>query len=150
MMLMASSCEKQEDFPIIPAIEMSEKQIYENPTEIIIKFTDGDGDIGLDESDTEPPYDFDTVNFNKYYYNLLMYYYEKQGDEWVYVELAVPYFYRVPNITPTGQNKTLNGEIKVNLPTLPNNRPDSVRLEIELIDRALHESNLLTTPVFTK
>lgn len=143
------SCKKDKEYPIEPAIEMSSRQVYQSPSKIIISFTDGDGDIGLDQGDTLDPYNYQEDPFNKYHYNLLLYYFEKQGDEWVEVQTAVDYFYRVPNITPTGQNKALNGEIEVDL-TLPITRPDSIRYDIELIDRALHVSNLLTTPVIYK
>lgn len=147
--LLSYSCKKQKEYPIEPIIEMSSRQIYKSPSKIIISFTDGDGDIGLDQGDTIAPYNYVEDPFNKFYYNLLLYYFEKQGDEWVEVETAIDYFYRVPNITPSGQNKALNGEIEVDL-TLPLNRPDSIRYNIELIDRALHESNIITTPVIYK
>lgn len=140
------SCKKDNVYPIEPEIEMSPRQVYQSPTIIIVSFTDGDGDIGFNDGDTLPPYNLDEENFNKFYYNLLLYYFIKEGDEWLEVELAVPYYYRVPYITPSGQNKSLKGEIEVEI-TLPINRPDSIRFDIELIDRALHESNRLTTPV---
>ena len=124
------------------------KQIYQNPSVMVISFTDGDGDIGFNEGDTLPPYNYNSVDFNKYYYNLLLYYYEKNDDVWEEVELIVPYYYRIPYLTPTGQNKSLKGEIEVSI-SLPANRPDSIRFDIELIDRALHSSNILTSPVFT-
>ena len=140
------SCDKDKVFPDTPEITMSQKQVYDNPVKIIIDFTDGDGDIGLNEGDTLPPYDFNEDPFNKFYYNLLLYYYEKNDSIWEEVELAVPYFYRIPVITPRGQNKALNGEIDVDV-ILPFNRPDSIRFEIILIDQALRESNRLQTPV---
>lgn len=139
-------CDKDKVFPDTPVITMSDNQVYHNPVKIIVDFTDGDGDIGLDERDTLPPYDFNEDPFNKYYFNLLLYYYEKNDSIWEEVELPVPYFYRIPVITPRGQNKALNGEIDVDI-SLPFNRPDSIRFEIILIDQALRESNRLQTPV---
>lgn len=147
--LASYSCRKDQEFPIEPQIEMSSRQVYQNPSKIIISFTDGDGDIGLNQGDTLEPFNYIEDPFNKFYYNLLLYYFEKQGEEWVEVPTTIDIFYRVPNITPTGQNKALNGEIEVEL-TLPITRPDSIRFNIELIDRALHESNMLTTPVIYK
>jgi hypothetical protein len=147
------SCQKSKEYPIEPVIEMSSRQALQNPSKIIVSFTDGDGDIGFHESDTMPPYNFiDDGNgnsSNKFYYNLLLIYFEKNDGLWEEIETLVPYSYRVPYITPTGQNKALNGEIEVDV-VLPGNRPDSIRFDIELIDRALHESNRLTTPVFYK
>lgn len=143
--LVVTGCKENVSFPIEPHIQMSDRQVYQNPAKIIVAFTDGDGDIGLNESDTLPPYNYVEDPFNKYYYNLLMYYYIYNNGQWEEYELAVPYFYRIPVITPSGQNKALKGEIEVDV-SLPQNRPDSIRFEIVLIDRALHESNRLVTP----
>ena len=143
------ACRKQDEYPIEPVIEMSDKQVYQNPSVIVISFTDGDGDVGFNEGDTLPPYNYNSVDFNKYYYNLLLYYYEKNDDVWEEVELIVPYYYRIPYLTPSGQNKSLKGEIEVSI-SLPASRPDSIRFDIELIDRALHSSNILTSPVIYK
>ena len=140
------NCDKDKVFSDTPAITMSDNQVYNNPVKIIIDFTDGDGDIGLDEGDTLPPYEFNEDPFNMYYFNLLLYYYEKNDSIWEEVELPVPYFYRIPVITPRGQNKALNGVIDVDV-SLPFNRPDSIRFEIILVDQALRESNRLQTPV---
>ena len=144
-----SSCKKENVYPIEPVIEMSDRQQYQSPSMMIVSFTDGDGDVGFAEGDTLYPYNYTGENGNKYYYNLLLYYFEKIDDEWVPVELAINYFYRVPYLTPTGQNKSLKGEIEVAI-SLPANRPDSIRFEIELIDRALNESNMLTSGVIYK
>ncbi len=145
-----TSCQKSKEYPIEPEILMSNRQEYHNPARIIISFTDGDGDIGFHESDTLPPFNFvDDGNGNsenKFYYNLILYYFEKNDGVWEEIETLVPYAYRIPYITPTGQNKALNGEIEVDV-VLSGARPDSIRFDIELIDRALHESNRLTTPV---
>ena len=148
-------CNDKISYPIIPAITMSETQEYQSPTKMIIGFTDGDGDIGLNDPDTLPPHEFvpDSINpdvsSNKFYYNLLFYYYVWVDGSWEEVDLLVPYFYRVPVITPSGQNKALKGEIEVDI-LLDSNRPDSVRFEVELIDLALHVSNRLVTPVITR
>jgi len=51
-------------------------------------------------------------------------------------------------VTPTGQNKSLEGEIAVALkpyPTLPGTSGDTIRYSVKLVDRALHESNLVYT-----
>ena len=44
------ACRKQDEYPIEPVIEMSVKQIYQNPSVIVISFTDGDGDVGFNGS----------------------------------------------------------------------------------------------------
>jgi hypothetical protein len=156
VLFILTGCNERIEYDIVPEITMSDRQVYTNPTEMIIGFTDGDGDIGLNEGDTLPPFEFvpdslvnPDVSSNLFYYNLLFYYYENIDGSWVEIDLIVPYYYRVPVLTPTGQNKALKGEIEVEI-TLDPNRPDSIRFEIELADRALHISNRLVTPTIFK
>jgi hypothetical protein len=69
------------------------------------------------------------------------------------VPLLIPLNYRIPVITPTGQNKTLEGEIAVALqpfPTDPGSPYDTVRYSVKMVDRALNESNtVLSNAVIT-
>ena len=105
---------------------------------------DGDGDVGLDESDNAPP--FDTAS--TYYYNLFIEHSEKINGEWLVVEFAQPIHYRIPRITPTGQNKALEGEIAVAIDPFPlyiTGNADTVRYSIEMVDRALNRSNRVVT-----
>ena len=59
--------------------------------------------------------------------------------------------YRLENITPSGQNLALRGNIEIILEPFyfnPNsNHSDSIRFSILLIDRALNHSNLIYTPL---
>ncbi|MCB9193042.1 MAG: hypothetical protein H6597_00795 [Flavobacteriales bacterium] len=142
--LLGVSCLKTESFPDTPQITFKSFARFDDSASVTITFTDGDGDIGLDASDTFPPYD--TLPWR---YNLFLEYEELQNGTWVpYEDLALPLYYRVPRITPTGQNKTLEGEIAVTLqpfPTIPNPPYDTIRYSIKLADRALHESNVVYT-----
>jgi hypothetical protein len=53
---------------------------------------------------------------------------------------------RLKNLTPTGKNKSIEGDLTVVIPARPYSyRGDSVRFEIQLIDRALHRSNKIIT-----
>ena len=110
---------------------------------VTISFTDGDGDIGLSTSDTQAPFDTGST----YYYNLFLEYFEMHEGEWTAPPLALPYYYRVPRITPTGQNKALEGEISVALKPWPIAVAphDTVRFSVMLVDRELHESNVVYT-----
>ena len=52
------SCKKEKDYPVIPAIEYKEF-LYNSSSQdgdFVFKFTDGDGDIGLKQSDNYPPF----------------------------------------------------------------------------------------------
>lgn len=141
-------CFPEEQFPPEPKITFKSFVQFTDSASLTISFTDGDGDIGLDPADINPP--FDTAS--PYYYNLFLEYYELQNGQWVKPELLLPYYYRVPRITPTGQNKALQGDIAVALKPWPiSSLPfDTVRFSVRLVDRSLKESNeVFTDPVKT-
>ena len=149
--LLLSGCLKTEKYPVEPAISQKSFALDNdtaNALKLTIKFTDGDGDIGLDDSYNYAPYDRNSA----YYYNMLINFQLKENGSWIDAQQLYPY--RLPVITPTGQNKALNGEIEVTMwpfpgPLLPDHpvidHGDTVRATVKLIDRALHESNVITT-----
>lgn len=143
-------CQESVDFPDEPEIEFkSFERNDDGSADLTIEFTDGDGDIGLNEGDTTGKY----APGKKYFHNLFVHYYEKQDGEWVKRDLNPPYFYRVPVITPDGKNKALEGDIEVHLEKPyydPNNSFDTIKYRVQLVDRALNESNKVFSPVMTK
>ena len=159
------SCEKAQEYSIIPAIELNAVNDVStsevDSIDIIIDFTDGDGDIGFTESDTDAPFDLDTSEYNYYYFNLHFHTYHYVDTSWVLYDWSVLYpdpdiiaeyqkiSFRVPYLTPAGQNKSLNGDIKVGMKLSPG-MPDSIYFDIELVDRALNISNTIRTPVIVK
>ena len=151
--IVCSSCHREQtNTSVVPVISFKEfKKFGTDSATVTISFTDGDGDIGLDATDMNPPFN----TGSKYQYNLyLVYYYQDAFGAWVpYVTSKYPpvvdtleYGYRIPFIQQTGQNKSLTGEIKVRL-----NYPYSIpyqspfKYKIVLIDRALHISNVADT-----
>jgi len=143
------SCKKHEVYPIEPIIEYKEFVKIDNSTGIdnkgylIINFTDGDGDIGLETEDTLSPYN---VN-GDYYYNCLIDYFELENDTFKKVDLAFTFNVRVPYIEEELANRGIKGEIEVEVYfNNINSTNDSIRFEVQLIDRALHKSNIITTP----
>ncbi|HQW85680.1 MAG TPA: hypothetical protein PLH93_00770 [Flavobacteriales bacterium] len=143
LLLLTAGCQRTEEFPVEPRIELKSFTTHGDSASLVITFTDGDGDIGLGQGDTLPPYDV-----APWFYNLFLDYEEKQNGVWVRPALLLPLYYRVPVITPSGQDKTLEGELAVALtpwPTIPNTPFDTVRYVVKLVDRALHESNTITT-----
>jgi hypothetical protein len=152
--LLSYSCQKDNSYSIIPAIEFSEiKTIPDrlDSVDLVISFTDGDGDIGFTQGDTLPPFNYDPINYNYYYFNFHFVTYHFVDTSWVEYVFPDPYSngYRIEYITPTGQNKSLKGTIQVGLRLSPA-MPDSVYYEIQLVDRALHISNTVQTPVIVK
>jgi hypothetical protein len=143
--VLLAGCLKSEEFPVEPAIAYKEFKAFGDSASVVITFTDGDGDIGLNQGDTTGAY----APGETYYHNLFVDYYTLENGVWseAYV-FALPLYYRVPVVTPTGQNKALEGEIAVALkpwPTLPGTSGDTIRYSVKLVDRALHESNLVYT-----
>lgn len=138
------ACLKPEKFPDEPSISYKSFEQFGDSASLTISFTDGDGDVGLDESDSSAP--FDTAS--PYYNNLFVDYEELRNGTWTPITFEIPLCYRIPRITPTGQNKALEGEIAVAIepwPIVPGNTYDTVRFHVRLYDRALNESNRVTS-----
>jgi hypothetical protein len=155
-----SGCKGGEIYPVIPAIEFESAYLTKDTARsityigLIFRFTDGDGDIGLEDGDTLPPYniikdptDSNKKNINFYYNNLHIEYLEKRGNKYDY---AINPFngdtlkkeIRVMNITPEGKFKAIRGTIDVQFePSIFDNRADTVKLRFRLVDRMLHISN---------
>jgi hypothetical protein len=144
-LLLNTGCLKTEEFPSEPVIEFKSFHASNDSASVVISFTDGDGDIGLDQGDTLTPFNPGST----WFYNFFIDYYTLENGVWVAPDppLALPLYYRVPNITPTGQNKALEGDIAVALrnPILPGTVGDTIRLEVRLADRAQHMSNRVSS-----
>ncbi len=155
MLLLLVSCLKEEKYPIVPEIGYKDfVLLLNNQTGIVergvmtITFKDGDGDIGLLQEETEPPYD----------YNLFVKYFEIQNKDTVEVILTEPetgdtinFHSRIPILTPKGTNKSISGEIEDTLFVYnPNSEFDTIMYEVYLVDRALHKSNIIQTPLILR
>ncbi|MCB2219674.1 MAG: hypothetical protein KQI35_04700 [Bacteroidetes bacterium] len=155
MATMLYSCQDEEQYPIIPEIKYEDFVLLYNPASGIIErgvlkisFKDGDGDIGLRQNETTPPYD----------YNLFITYYEIQYGDTIEVFLVDPvsgdtsnFHARVPILTPEGNNKSIKGEIEDTLFVYnPNSDFDTIMYSVYLVDRALHKSNVITTPMIRR
>jgi len=137
------SCSKPETYPVIPFISYQGFTLLLNEDSITergilqFSFTDGDGDIGLTQADTLPPYDF----------NLYVTYFEKQNGIYKKVDLPSTLNARIPVLTPSGNIKSIKGDIE---DTLYVNNPastfDTIKFEVYIVDRALHQSNVIETP----
>lgn len=155
--LIAGSCKKYEDFPSEPVIEYMDFTLLRDEMGIdqrgILKFsyTDGDGNIGLHDTDTMAPYD----------YNLFIRYFEQQNGVFKEIFLITPTYPndttviydtatfngRIPILTPAGKNKAIRGEIEDTL--FVNNvlsLYDTIKFEAYIVDRDLNKSNTITTP----
>jgi len=151
-------CRKIENYPDEPQISFIEA-IVKDSTDVLdnkikhvtlkFKVIDGDGDIGLDEVDTLGPFSRDSA----YYYNLFIEEYEKIGEEFVEVENQFPRNYRIPNLTPEGQNKTLIANVSVEMEYGYSDQTPLLFTEFKyyfkLVDRSFNFSNTDTTSLIS-
>lgn len=146
MALSFSACRKQEKFPVIPVIEFVSLEAAEDAGDgtdvcLCFKFQDGDGDIGLDETDTQAPFDTSST----YYYNCFIKYFEKQNGVFVEVETPATLNMRIPRLSDQDE-ESISGELYLNLfANNPFSPYDTIRYELFIVDRALHHSNTITT-----
>lgn len=112
-----------------------------------ISYADADGDIGLEQNDTFPPFNQGSA----FQYNLFVDIKEiKNGNILPVYQVGTNtpenFNQRVPNLTPTGRNKNISGEISVQFEATKNYLyPDTIVCEIQLADRALRLSNKVNT-----
>ena len=146
--LLFFGCHRPEPFSEVPYIELvrlekvDEGTGVDNQANLVIRFQDGDGDIGLNDADTTGVFSKDSI----YYYNFFIDYYEKQNGEWVLVELPTPLHARIPRLSDN-EPESIEGEITIL--TFINNyfsSYDTIKLSCCLYDRALHQSNTIETP----
>lgn len=142
------------NIPVIELLSVTQLRADDGRDSIItveMSYQDGDGDIGLTEKDTIAPFNFGSP----FYHNLpVTYLIENSNGE--YEELLkpgtdVPYgnqHERIPNLTPSGKYKAIEGVLEIDLLANPENtKPQKLKLEIRMIDRALNVSNTLITPI---
>ena len=145
------SCRKPKCDENIPAIAFKDFLQYRDAqgnmldsAKIIITFKDCDGDIGLEDSDTIKPYD----------YNFLLKYFEMVKGAWV-MKCDTCFKYRIPVLTPEGQSKILEGEMGMTISPFyfdfSSSDSDTIKYSVTLFDKAMNESNAAETPaILTK
>ena len=106
--------------------------------ELHLYFVDGDGDIGLFDEDTIPPFD----------YNLFVNYFDMQNDSLSQIDVSPPFHIRIPNLTPSGQNKSLKVNVKYDV-NITYRNSDTIKFDLKLFDRALNESDWVGTGLIT-
>lgn len=163
--LAVSACQKPVEYPIEPKIAYAGFTYLMNPDStfsgegvISFSYTDGDGDLGLDDADTLPPFGFNDAH----YYNMVVDYMKCVNGEFVKTPLlswnaqtqsydTVSFNARFKRLRDSEEPKAISGtmdyKLTVQNPFSPN---DTVKFEIRILDRALHESNVIQTePIFT-
>lgn len=148
LLLLLVACQPEEKFPVEPVIsfvsfeKVDDGSIVDNKGKLTIHFQDGDGDLGLGESDTLPPYNRDSI----YHYNFFIDYYEKQNGDYVLVELPMSNNARIPRLS-SNVPESIEGDISIDLYINNILSPyDTIRFSCYIVDRALNHSNTITTP----
>jgi len=155
LIVVMSSCFKKETYPNEPIISYDAFSISNEKANLVFNFTDGDGDIGLSDSDTIFPYDINS----EFHYNLLINYYEKD-DILGWVEgknldgTTTVFKYRIKPIITKGKTKGIKGKIDVDMGTVfynpLSNQNDTIKYKIQLIDKTLNKSNSIETEVIIR
>ena len=158
--LAVCSCQKPVEYPIEPKITYAGFAYLMNPDStfsgegiISFSYTDGDGDLGLDDSDTISPFGFNDAH----YYNMLVDYLKCVNGEFVKTPLlswnaqtqsydTISFNARFKRLRDSEEPKAINGTMDYKLMVQnPFSPDDTVKFEIRILDRALHESNVIET-----
>ena len=166
MALAVCSCQKPVEYPVEPKIAyegftylFNADSTFSGEGVISFSYTDGDGDLGLDDNDTLPPFGFNDTH----YYNMVIDYLKSENGVFVKTPLLSPHVPTGPADTlvlfdtvtfnarfkrlrdseePRAISGTMDYKLTVQNPFSPN---DTVKFEIRIFDRALHESNVIQT-----
>lgn len=145
--LVLAGCENVANFPKEPFIELTSYEVVAQGVDpdapgphvkVKFYFTDGDGNLGLDDNDLAPPH-CDTC---AHYDNLFVDVNSKVNGVF---EKSFDYNSRLKNLTPEAQNKTLEGHMTYKI-DIANRASDTLRIDIYLEDRDLNKSNTISTP----
>lgn len=150
-----TACDDEEDLPDVPVINSID--YIESEKELVINFTDGDGNFGLPSEIIDPPFQAweDSLNgvINRYHNNLWLEVYVRSQGTYQLLETAKShgFDFRIPELTPKGQNKQLRVTATYDLmPDLNDflglnvlDAGDTLRFNVILVDRDLNESNMV-------
>ena len=157
-----ASCQKKVEYPIEPKITyeglayvMNADSTLSGEVILSIGYTDGDGDLGLDDADTVYPF----CPNDPHYYNLIIDYLKWDGTSFAETPLlswnqltqtfdTISFNARFKRLVFNDEVKPISGTIEYKMtvfnPLSPN---DTIKLRAHLIDRALHESNVIETEI---
>ena len=163
--MVMASCQKPVEYPIEPKIAyegftylINEDSTFTGEGIVSFSYTDGDGDLGLDDSDTLPPFGF----HDAHYYNMVIDYMKCVNGEFVKTPLlswnpqtqsydTVTFNARFRRLRDSENPKAISGRMEYKLTVQnPLSPDDTIKFEIRILDRALHESNTIQTEaIFT-
>jgi hypothetical protein len=153
------SCYSPPNFSLTPEIEFKDLQYKPagpgsrdfDTLQVQIYWKDGDGNLGLspEGEDVLPPFNSGSEN----YYNIFISIFRKVNNEFVQVQLpsGVQLNGRFPRVHATEDAAALRGEILYNMLSFAlfkDLEGETIKLHIQIQDRALNRSNVLVTPEY--
>ena len=147
--LVFAGCLERETFPVEPRLTSGRLDITGSSATMVLGFTDGDGNFGLEQGDTSGAFEPCIRRWNLY-----AEYWEKRNGQWdsipidpcdgPFPDADVAFYYVVPWAKPTGQDQTQEGEIRIDMPvwSLPSEF-DTVKFKVKIVDRDMNESNVV-------
>lgn len=162
-----AGCINPPNYPVEPSIEFSRLDVkrYQDAPRVNVRdtvllgvnFRDGDGDLGLASTENSPPYQERNADgsFNRNRNNIFVQPYRLNPTTQQYEVVGIPGTYdgRYPRLSPSDAKPApLKGELRFKQAFIfgqPFRSGDQVRFEVSIMDRALHESNKITTPTIT-
>ena|SRR6478735_116660 len=138
LITLLAGCKKDVEYSPIPTIEYkSFIQIGNDSAQIAFNFTDGDGDIGSDESNPVQ--------------NIFIRYYEKVNgvfQQGMSSGTPTVFTFATKKLNPIGKHKALKGTMKVYLSPFyfaGSSDSDTIKYDIQMVDQADHVSNTVET-----
>ena len=144
-MTVLASCQEKVEYPVEPSITyegitylMGADSTLTGEVVLSIGYTDGDGDLGLDDADTVYPFGPN----DPHYYNLIVDYLRWDGTQ--FVTDTINFNARFKRLVFNDEVKAISGTIDFTMMLLNPFAPDdTVKLRAHILDRALHESNII-------
>lgn len=149
--VMSCTIDDGTDLPEEPRISWKEWELEQDSIDgqlrqfiyVTFEYEDGNGDVGVrnfeENTDSIP--------------DLYVDYFELREGKFTKIPACIgcdtlAYTYFMPNLTPTGNNKAIRGEmrIKINARDVPRDTLKTVQYKIYLFDRARNRSNIITSP----
>ncbi|MDQ4140206.1 MAG: hypothetical protein M3142_06745 [Bacteroidota bacterium] len=159
-----SFCHTPPKFPIEPNISFKKVVPYhftengqpKDSIVVIIRFEDGDGDLGLTDADNQPPFNPAGQNQpqGEFFYNYFIKMFIKRNG--VFEEFQFPSAGglngRFFPLAPDGRTGPLEGDLNYGFVIRPGRNfvvGDVVKFEVYIVDKKLHISNKITTDEVT-
>jgi hypothetical protein len=121
---------------------------------LVVRFQDGDGDLGLSETEFPDDIKGQFAPGQAYFHNIFVNVYKKVNGKFLQLQVnGVPYTLpgRFPRVSIDGRDEPLEGDIRYSLDRIyenrnsPIQRGDTLRFETRIVDRALHASPTVTS-----